>query len=104
MSKYSNAFHFHFHKTRIVFFFPDSSFYKLTLYIGYKKGKVTEITLTTQKKPSSIILWQSVPKHNYLVDEHFASLGHDMPVQCQVKFSTPQIASLDTQKIISVNE
>jgi len=47
---------------------------------------------------SSVFLGQSIPWHDYFVSEHFASLGHNMPVHCQIKFFTAQIASIDTEK------
>lgn len=47
---------------------------------------------------SSVFLGQSIPWHDYFVSEHFASLGHNMPVHCQIKFFTAQIASLDMKK------
>lgn len=47
---------------------------------------------------SSVFLWQFISWHNYFVSEHFASLGHNMPVHCQIKFFTAQIASLDMKK------
>lgn len=39
--------------------------------------------------------------HNYFIGKHFACPGHDMPMQCQVKFSAPKVVPLETMTRMS---
>lgn len=71
----------------------------MTFFISpcYKRLKL-QINNKIHGTPSSIFLWQAISGHDYLVSKHFARLGHNMPVQCQVEFFTSEIASLHKEQ------